>query len=40
MINIKVYFENKDHLITKFNGTFKDAETYYINNMYVIYVVI
>ena len=34
MILIKVMFENKDHLTTRFNGTMADAEEYYLGTIF------
>ena len=39
MIEIKVYFDNKDSLSTKINVTFEEAKKYYIGNVFNIGIV-
>jgi len=36
MIEIKVYFDNKDSLSTRINATFEEAEKYYVGNVFNI----
>ena len=39
MIEIKVYFDNKDSLSTKINATFEEAKKYYVGNVFNIGIV-
>lgn len=34
MIKLKLTFENTDQILTRFNGTFEEAKTYYLNHIF------